>query len=84
MAEKKMKRCPVTLQPDIEEMLDWNNYSPDDFAGGKKGRSDYIGMIVAIVVAVLMLAAAVFMAVKTELDKKKRRKRQKPQNDFKY
>ena len=31
MAEKKMKRCPVTLQPDIEEMLDWNNYSPDDF-----------------------------------------------------
>lgn len=31
MAEKKMKRCPVTLQPDIEEMLDWNKYSTDDF-----------------------------------------------------
>ncbi len=25
MAEdNKMKRCPVTLQPDIEELLDWN------------------------------------------------------------
>lgn len=32
MAEdNKMKRCPVTLQPDIEELLDWNNYSADDF-----------------------------------------------------
>lgn len=29
--EKKMKRCPVTLQPDIEEMLDWNKFSSDDF-----------------------------------------------------
>ena len=23
--EKKMKRCPVSLQPDIESMLDWNH-----------------------------------------------------------
>lgn len=30
--EKKMKRCPVTLQPDIEDMLKWNTLSPGDFA----------------------------------------------------
>ena len=30
--EKKMKRCPVTLQPDIEGMLEWNTLSREDFA----------------------------------------------------
>lgn len=43
MAEKKMKRCPVTLQPDIEEMLDWNNYSPDDFeSASQTEKEDFI------------------------------------------
>jgi len=38
-----MKRCPVTLQPDIEEMLDWNNYSPDDFeSASQTEKEDFI------------------------------------------
>lgn len=41
--EKKMKRCPVTLQPDIEDMLDWNNYSPDDFdSASQTEKEDFI------------------------------------------
>ena len=31
MAEKKMKRCPVSFQPDIEEMLNAGSLSPEDF-----------------------------------------------------
>lgn len=41
--EKKMKRCPVTLQPDIEEMLDWNKFSPDDFDNASQTeKADFI------------------------------------------
>ena len=41
--EKKMKRCPVTLQPDIEEMLDWNKFSPDDFdSASQTEKADFI------------------------------------------
>lgn len=29
--EKKMKRCPVSLQPDVESMLDWNSLTNEDF-----------------------------------------------------
>ena len=29
--EKKMKRCIVSLQPDVESMLDWNTLTPADF-----------------------------------------------------
>lgn len=29
--EKKMKRCPVSLQPDVESMLDWNSLTAEDF-----------------------------------------------------
>ena len=29
--EKKMKRCPVSLQPDVESMLDWNSLTAADF-----------------------------------------------------
>ena len=44
MAEdNKMKRCPVTLQPDIEELLDWNNYSEDDFdSASQTEKKDFI------------------------------------------
>ncbi len=44
MAEdNKMKRCPVTLQPDIEELLDWNNYSADDFdSASQTEKKDFI------------------------------------------
>ena len=44
MAEdNKMKRCPVTLQPDIEELLDWNNYSADDFdSASQSEKKDFI------------------------------------------
>lgn len=38
-----MKRCPVTLQPDIEELLDWNNYSADDFdSASQTEKKDFI------------------------------------------
>ena len=26
-----MKRCPVSLQPDVESMLDWNSLTAEDF-----------------------------------------------------
>ena len=44
MAEdNKMKRCTVTLQPDIEELLDWNNYSADDFdSASQTEKKDFI------------------------------------------
>lgn len=44
MAEdNKMKRCPVTLQPDIEELLDWNHYSADDFdSASQTEKKDFI------------------------------------------
>ena len=29
--DKKMKRCPVSLQPDVESMLDWNTLTVADF-----------------------------------------------------
>ena len=34
LAEKKMKRCPVTLQPDIENLL--NDLTEDDFSPATK------------------------------------------------
>ena len=38
-----MQRCPVTLQPDIEELLDWNNYSADDFdSASQTEKKDFI------------------------------------------
>ena len=42
MAEKKkMKRCPVSLQPDIENLL--NDLSEDDFSPAtKEERDDFI------------------------------------------
>lgn len=41
MAEKKMKRCPVTLQPDIENLL--NDLTEDDFSPAtKEERDDFI------------------------------------------
>lgn len=44
MAEdNKMKRCPVTLQPDLEELLDWNHYSADDFdSASQTEKKDFI------------------------------------------
>ena len=29
--DKKMKRCPVSLQPDVESMLDCNSLTNEDF-----------------------------------------------------
>ncbi len=41
--EKKMKRCPVSLQPDIESILDWNTLTPEDFEPATKNeRDDFI------------------------------------------
>lgn len=41
--EKKMKRCPVSLQPDIESMLDWNTLTAADFESATKNeREDFI------------------------------------------
>jgi oligopeptide transport system permease protein len=41
--DNKMKRCPVTLQPDIEELLDWNHYSADDFdSASQTEKKDFI------------------------------------------
>lgn len=57
-----------------------NDYSSDDAPLRKKSRSDYIGMVTAIVIAILMLAASIIMAVKTRIDKKNRKKN----NNFKY
>lgn len=54
-----------------------NDYDPDNSALRKSSRSNYIGMIVAIAVAILMLAAAIFMGVKTSIDNKKRKNRNK-------
>lgn len=43
MADEKMKRCPVSFQPDVESMLEWNDLSPDDFAKAtKKEKDDFI------------------------------------------
>lgn len=41
--EKKMKRCPVSLQPDIESMLDWNTLTAADFeAASQSEKEDFI------------------------------------------
>lgn len=41
MAEdKKMKRCIVSLQPDVESMLDWNDLSAADFAPASQSEKD--------------------------------------------
>lgn len=41
--EKKMKRFPVTLQPDVEGMLDWNSFAPDDFdSASQEEKADFI------------------------------------------
>ncbi|MDY3767225.1 MAG: ABC transporter permease [Lachnospiraceae bacterium] len=40
MSEKKMKRCPVSLQPDVESMLDWNTLSNEDFEAATKDEKD--------------------------------------------
>lgn len=44
MAEdKKMKRCPVTLQPDVEGMLSWNDFQADDFESASQAeKEDFI------------------------------------------
>lgn len=52
-----------------------SEYSFDDSSLKKKSRSNYIGMVSAIVIAILMLVASIVMAVKTALDKKNKRKR---------
>ncbi len=40
--EKKMKRCPVSLQPDIEDVLTWN-FSADDFdSASQDEKEDFI------------------------------------------
>lgn len=40
--EKKMKRCPVSLQPDIEDVLTWN-FSADDFESASQDeKADFI------------------------------------------
>ncbi len=36
--KKKMKRCPVSMQPDIENLL--NDLSPDDFSKASKEEKD--------------------------------------------
>lgn len=38
--EKKMKRCIVSMQPDIESMLDWNNLTNEDFAPADQAEKD--------------------------------------------
>lgn len=41
MAEdKKMKRCIVSLQPDVESMLDWNDLTADDFSPASQNEKD--------------------------------------------
>ena len=41
MAEdKKMKRCPVTLQPDVEGMLSWNDFDADDFESASQAEKE--------------------------------------------
>lgn len=41
--EKKMKRCIISMQPDIESMLDWNNLTNEDFApAGQAEKDDFI------------------------------------------
>ena len=41
--EKKMKRCIVSLQPDVESMLDWNTLPPADFEPATQNeREDFI------------------------------------------
>ena len=41
--EKKMKRCPVTLQPDIENILDWSSLEAGDFEQASQSeKEDFI------------------------------------------
>lgn len=43
MAGEKMKRCPVTLQPDIEDLLGWDHFSADDFESASQSeKEDFI------------------------------------------
>lgn len=37
---KKMKRCIVSLQPDVESMLDWNDLTNEDFAPASQTEKD--------------------------------------------
>lgn len=37
---KSMKRCIVSLQPDVESMLDWNSLTADDFAPATQDEKD--------------------------------------------
>lgn len=47
----------------------------------KKNRSNYIGMVTAIVIVILMLTASIVMAVKISIDKRKKRPKKKRHND---
>ena len=41
--EKKMKRCPISLQPDVESMLDWNTLTAADFEPASQNeKEDFI------------------------------------------
>ncbi len=41
--DKKMKRCPVSLQPDVESMLDWNSLTNEDFEPANQNeKEDFI------------------------------------------
>ena len=37
---KGMKRCIVSLQPDVESILDWNSLTDDDFAPATQDEKD--------------------------------------------
>lgn len=41
--DKKMKRCPVSLQPDVESMLDCNSLTNEDFEPANQNeKEDFI------------------------------------------
>jgi len=40
MAEKKMKKNPLSLQPDVEDILDWNNLPSDAFEPATREERD--------------------------------------------
>lgn len=41
--EKEMKRCIVSMQPDVESMLDWNDLTVDDFTSASQNeKEDFI------------------------------------------
>ena len=53
--KKKMKRCPVSMQPDIENLL--NDLSPEDFSKASGRRTDVYNLLIAIVIAVIIVLA---------------------------